>query len=165
MKFMKSLCTLLFVFSLSVMYAQQTLPSVSVKKLDGQSVDVTNVASDSKLRIISFWATWCSPCKKELDAVADLYPEWQEKYNVELLAVSIDTRRAQAKIGPMVESKGWEYTVLVDANQDLKNALNVQAVPHTFIIDENNNVVYSHPGYVPGDEYELEEKIIELAGR
>ncbi len=157
--------SLLFFVSLSVTtFAQEkSLPNVAVKSLDGKTVNIQEFAKDGKITVISFWATWCSPCKKELDAIADMYPDWQEDYNVELVAVTIDTRRALAKVGPMVASKGWEYTILSDANQDLQKALNFQTVPQTFLLDQDGNIVYSHSGYVPGDEYELEDKIKELA--
>ena len=156
----------LFVFSLNT-FAQEgkSIPSVEVKTLDGQSLDIRQYAEDGKITILSFWATWCSPCKKELDAIADLYDYWQEEYDVELVAVTIDTQRALAKVKPMVEAKGWAYTILSDPNQQLRNALNFQTIPQTFVLDKDGSIVYNHNGYVPGDEYELEDKLKELAGK
>ena len=145
--------------------AQKTIPDVNVKTLDGQSVSIQDCIEPGKIIVISFWATWCSPCKKELDAIVDLYPDWQEQYDVEFLAITIDTRRALAKVKPLVATKGWEYTILSDANSELKNALNFQTIPQTFLIDRNGHVVYEHNGYAPGDEYELEDKIKALAGK
>jgi peroxiredoxin len=143
----------------------KTLPSVEVRTLDGQTIDIQQYAQDGKITVLSFWATWCTPCKKELDAMADLYPYWQEDYNVEIVAVTIDTQRQLAKVKPMVESKGWVYTILSDANQQLQNAMNFQTIPQTFVVDQNGDIVYSHSGYVPGDEYELEDKLKKLAGK
>lgn len=152
----------LFVISL---HAQDVLPDVSIKTLDGESVNLQDYGQNDKITIISFWATWCSPCKKELDAIADMYEGWQEDYDVELLAITIDTQRALAKVPGMVESKGWDYTILSDANQDLQKALNFQTVPYTLVVDKSGNVVYTHSGYLPGDEYELEDKLKEIAGK
>lgn len=147
----------------TTMFAQREVPSVEIKTLDGQSVNIQDYATNGKITVLSFWATWCSPCKKELDAIADMYPDWVDDYDVELVAITIDTRRALAKVPAMVETKGWEYTVLSDANQELQQALNFQTVPQTFIIDQNGEIVYAHSGYVPGDEYELEDKIKALS--
>jgi len=141
------------------------LPSIEVKKLTGETVDLQSYANNGKITVISFWATWCSPCKRELDAIADIYPEWQEDYNMELLAVTIDDARALAKVRPMVESKGWEYEVLSDTKQACQQALNFQPIPQTFVVDLEGNIVYNHNGYKPGDEYELEEVLAELAGK
>lgn len=142
--------------------AQKSIPSVEVKTLDGKTVNIQEITKTGKIIVLSFWATWCKPCQLELDAMADLYKDWKEQYNVEIVAVTIDTQRALAKVGPIVETKGWEYTILSDANQQLKNALNFQTIPQTFLLDAAGNVVYEHSGYVPGDEYELEKKIQEI---
>lgn len=156
----------LFAFGLAT-FAQEgkSIPSVEVKTLDGQTLDIRQYAEDGKITILSFWATWCSPCKKELDAIADLYGFWQEEYDAELVAITIDTQRALAKVKPMVEAKGWTYTILSDPNQQLRNALNFQTIPQTFVLDKEGNIVYNHNGYVPGDEYELEDKLKELTGK
>ncbi|MCG8331427.1 MAG: TlpA family protein disulfide reductase [Chitinophagales bacterium] len=166
MKFSNLILTALALFMVTVAFGQEkskTLPNVEVKTLDGQKINIQDYATNGKMTIMSFWATWCSPCKKELDAIADIYPDWQEEYDVEMLAITIDTQRALAKVKPMVESKGWEYTVLSDVNQDLRQALNFQTIPQTFLLDKDGNIIYSHSGYVPGDEYELEDKIKEAA--
>lgn len=154
-----------FVLSSNVLLAQDQMPSVNIKTLEGKSVNITEYAKEGQLTVISFWATWCTPCKKELDAIADIYADWQEEYNMELLAITIDDARALAKVRPMVAQKNWEYTILSDANQNLMQALSFQTVPQTFIMDGKGNIVYSHSGYVPGDEYELEDKLAELAGK
>lgn len=163
MKLLK-LITLCF-FSLLVFNAtgQSKLPDVAVKTLDGQSVNIKNYESNGKITVMSFWATWCSPCKRELDAIAEVYEDWQEDYDMELVAVTIDNARALPKVLPMVETKGWEYDVLSDAKEDLKRALNIQTVPFTLLLDQNGEIVYKHSGYSPGDEYELEDKIKALA--
>lgn len=141
----------------------KTLPDVSIKNLDGKSVNIQDFAKNGKITVMSFWATWCHPCKRELDAIADLYPDWQEDYDMELVAVTIDDTRSMRKVKPMVETKGWEYIVLSDANEDLKRALNFQTVPMTLLLDQNGNIVYEHNSYSPGDEDELEDKIKALA--
>jgi len=156
---------LAFVLSSNVLLAQDQMPSVNIKTLEGKSVNITDYAKEGQLTVISFWATWCTPCKKELDAIADIYEDWQEEYNMELLAITIDDARALAKVRPMVAQKNWDYTILSDANQNLMQALSFQTVPQTFIMDGKGNIVYSHSGYVPGDEYELEDKLAELAGK
>jgi peroxiredoxin len=143
----------------------QSLPSVNVKTLDGKSTNITDICDGSDLIIVSFWATWCSPCKRELDAIADFYPDWQEAYNLKLVAVTIDNARNLSKVGPMVETKGWEYTILSDANEELKRAMSVQSVPHTFLVDKGCNIIWTHTGYSPGDEYELEDVLKEKSGK
>jgi thiol-disulfide isomerase/thioredoxin len=155
----KILLTLLTAFTANLLLAQtKTLPAANVKTLEGQVFNIQDLAKSGKITVISFWATWCSPCKKELDAIMDYYEEWQEKYDMQLVAVSVDDPRTAAKIPAMVAEKGWEYKILVDSGKEFQLAANVASVPHTLLLDQQGNVVYEHTGYAPGDELELEER-------
>ena len=156
----------LFLCFAMVATAQKTVPSVNVKTLDGKTVNLKDYASKSgKTIIIDFWATWCSPCKKELDMVAEFYEDWQNKYNVELLAITIDNQRALPKVPGIVESKGWDYTIFAGNEEDMRNAFNFQTIPQTLVVDKKGNIVFEHNGYVPGDEEELEKAVAKAAGK
>ncbi|MGA0258372.1 MAG: TlpA family protein disulfide reductase [Saprospiraceae bacterium] len=161
---MKFSIKLLFVLAIAVVVCaftgpSSTIPSVDLKTLDGKTVNIKDYIGKDKITIVSFWATWCSPCKRELDAVSDFYEEWQDEYDVELLAITIDDARSLAKVPALVETKGWEYTILADVKRELQKALNFQTIPQTFLLDGKGEIVYTHSGYSPGDEYELEEEI------
>ena len=140
-----------------------SIPSVNVRTLGGKTVNIQDYVGKDKPTVISFWATWCSPCKRELDAIADIYPDWQDEYDVEFLAITIDDARTLAKVPALIETKGWDYTFLADVKRELQKALNFQTIPQTFLVNGSGEIVYSHSGYNPGDEYELEDKIKALA--
>lgn len=153
-------------FAISFVNAQNNkLPDLSLKNVDGENVNVSDYGKSGKITIISFWATWCGPCKKELKNVSELLPEWQEKYNVQLVAVSTDNSRNTVKVKPFVDGQGWEFDVLLDVNEDFKRAINAPNIPYTLVVDANGDIVYTHLGYVDGDEFELEKKLQELAAK
>lgn len=159
----KTLLALAACFLAVATFAQnKSLPSANVKTLEGQSLNVQTLSQSGKITVISFWATWCSPCKKELDAIKDYYADWKKDYDMELIAVSVDDPRTAAKIPAMVQEKGWDYRILVDSNKEFQQAANVSSVPFTLLVDQSGNIVFEHVGYAPGDELELEEKIKEL---
>ncbi len=135
------------------------LPSATLKKLNGSKINSNTFSNDGKPIIISFWATWCKPCKKELDAIAENYPEWVKESGVKLIAISIDDAKTSGKVVTDVKLKGWEYEIYIDENQDFKRAMNVNNVPHTFIINGNGEIVWSHNSYSDGDEDVLYENI------
>ncbi|HLP49295.1 MAG TPA: TlpA disulfide reductase family protein [Chitinophagales bacterium] len=141
---------------------EKTIPSITLADMNGKQVDVASYTKTGKITVLSFWATWCVPCKKELTNIADVYDEWKKKYNMQIIAVSIDDSRSATKVKPTVEGQRWEYEVLLDVNQDLKRQLNIQSVPFTLLVDAGGKIVYSHSGYVDGDEYILEEEIQKL---
>jgi peroxiredoxin len=145
--------------------SSKKLPDITITDLQGKPVSIVEYAKKSPLTIMSFWATWCAPCKRELDAVAELYPDWMDAYNVNLVAITIDNARALTQVKPLVEEKGWEFDILVDTKQELQQGLNFQAIPQTFVVDAEGNVLYQHEGYTPGDEYELEKILKELSGK
>ena len=158
----KILISLLLLVS-TISFAQiKNLPNVDVKKIDGSSFNFKNIDNNGNPIVISFWATWCKPCTKELNNIAEIYEDWQDETNVKLVAVSIDDRRSQSKVAPYVNSSGWEYDIYIDPNSDLKRAMGVSTVPHTFLLDKNKQIIWQHRGYVEGDEYELFDEILKL---
>ena len=142
---------------------KKSFPDTEVFTLDGKRVSTSDYVGKGKPVIISFWATWCAPCKRELDAVSELFPEWKEQWDFELLAITTDNARGLRKVPAMVSAKGWEFTVLADKNQTLQQRLGFQTIPQTFVVDGSGNVVYEHNGYAPGDELKLEELLKELS--
>ncbi len=159
-----ALSSMILCFSGNSILAQtnRTLPSTTVQSLESKSFDTAEFSNDGKPMIINFWATWCAPCKRELNTIAEVYDEWQEETGVKLVAISIDDARSQARVLPYINGASWDYEVYIDVNQDFKRAMGVNNVPHTFLVDGDGNIVWQHNNFAPGDENELYKKILEL---
>ncbi len=132
-------------------------PSAQLKDLNGKTVNTDEFVNDGKITIVSFWATWCTPCQRELDIYNEVYDEWVEKYNLEVVAITIDNARQLTKVKPLVAQKQWPFTILSDSKQELQKIMSFTFVPQTFILDQQGNIVFDHSGFKPGDEYEMEE--------
>lgn len=143
--------------------AQDKLPSIQIKDLTGNQIDASTLSNDGKPMVISFWATWCKPCIRELNTINDEYIDWQEETGVKIVAVSIDDTRLSSKVRPFITGQGWEYDVYLDENSELRRALNVNNIPHTFLLNGKGEIVWQHNGYIPGDEDHLYELITKLA--
>jgi cytochrome c biogenesis protein CcmG, thiol:disulfide interchange protein DsbE len=161
---MKKLFSLfLLVLCIHVANAQNKIPSVDIKKIAGENINTSTFSNDGKPIIISFWATWCKPCVQELTAIAENYEEWQKETGVKVIAISTDDSRNSARVAPFVNTKSWTYEIYLDPNGDFKRALNVNNIPHTFLVNGNGEVVWQHNSYTPGDEDELYELVKKLA--
>jgi cytochrome c biogenesis protein CcmG, thiol:disulfide interchange protein DsbE len=140
----------------------KTLPNAHVKGMDGKDFNIQDLAKSGKITVVSFWAIWCSPCRKELDAVNDYYEDWKKQYDLEVVAVSIDDARTVANVKGVVEKHGWPFQIVLDTQREFMQAMNVNNPPYTMLLDKSGNVVFEHLGYTPGDELELEEQIKKL---
>ena len=137
------------------------LPSVQLKDMNGNEVNTASLGLKGPV-VINFWASWCPICKRELTTIADVYGDWKEETGVNFVAVSVDDEKTKNGVSVLVNGKGWEYLVLMDPNGDFKRAMGVNSTPHTFLIDENGTIVYSHSGYAAGDEDILYLEILKL---
>ena len=138
------------------------LPVIQLKDLNGKVVDTSKLHNDGKPFVISFFATWCKPCNRELKAIHEQYIDWQEETGMKLIAISIDQAQNINKVKPLVDGEGWEYEVLLDPNSDFRRAVGVQMIPHVLIVDGKGKIVESRSGYTEGAEEHIIEKIREL---
>lgn len=157
-KFILSSFLLFAIFS----YSNAQLPSVQLKDINGKTINTSTLNNNGRPFIISFFATWCKPCLRELKAIHEVYPDWQDETGVKVIAISIDQAQNINKVKPLVDGNGWEYEVLLDPNSDFKRALNVNLIPAVFIVDGSGKIVESRNGYTDGSEEHLIEKVREL---
>ncbi len=141
----------------------QTLPTVQLKNMAGEAVSTGDLVTAGSPTLICFWATWCSPCKRELNNYAELYEDWQDETGVRIVAVSIDDQRSIRRVAPYVNSVLWDYDVLLDPNKDFARAMQVVNVPHTFLVNGEGEIVWQHNNYSDGDEEEVYEQLLKWA--
>ncbi|MGM9868664.1 MAG: TlpA family protein disulfide reductase [Sodaliphilus sp.] len=159
---MKRLFLLLTLIAGVCYSAHAQIPSVTLKDINGKTIQTDTIRNDGKPFIIDFFALWCKPCMRELTAISEVYEEWQEETGVKIVAVSIDEGQNAQKVKPQIDHHGWTYEVLLDSNGDFRRACGVQNIPYVMVCDGNGNIVYKHSGYVEGAEEELIEKVREL---
>ncbi|HNB81224.1 MAG TPA: TlpA disulfide reductase family protein [Chitinophagaceae bacterium] len=161
---MKKLCfTLLFGMLSGAAFSQsQELPTTKIRDLNGKQISFNEAFEKGKPTMVSFWATWCIPCKQEIKNIKDKLEGWKKEANFNYMAVSIDDARSTAMVKTYAKSQGWTFPTYTDPNSDLKRSLNFQNVPYTIIVDGQGKIVYQHSGYEEGGEDELFAKIKEL---
>ena len=139
-------------------YCQDVMPNMYIKTIEGKSINTKSTYNKKGLTVYSFWATWCVPCINELDDIHKEIEKWDDA-NVKIVAISTDDSRTKRRVRPMVNGKKWNFEILLDENQALKRALNINAIPHT-IVTKGTRIIYRRIGYKPGEENHLYEFIL-----
>jgi thiol-disulfide isomerase/thioredoxin len=148
----------------SATYAQTDLPDTQIKDVNGgKKIAFNQTITQGKVTVVSFWATWCVPCKKEIKNIREKLPEWKKEADFDYQTVSIDETRAEGLVRSYAKSQGWDFAYYIDPNSDLKRSLNFQTVPFTIIIDKNGKIAWMHSGYEEGGEETIFAKIKELS--
>ena len=140
----------------------ETAPDFALRSTENQEVKLSELKG--KVVILNFWATWCGPCQVEMPHLEAMYQKYKDA-GLEIVAVSADDARSASRVKPMVKSKGYTFTVLLDKETEVVAQYNPRKeLPYTVIIDQQGNVIYRHAGYTAGDELKLEAKVKELLG-
>lgn len=145
---------------LCLLAAAQNIEKVEVQTLDGGKITPAQWVDHKTPYVVSFWFVTCKFCIEEMDAISEVFDQWQKEKPFRFIAVCTDNTRSLAKAKAMVRGRGWDgFEFYFDVNQELSRAMNVTSCPYVFLYDKDGKLVYSHRGYTPGDEEVLFEKI------
>jgi len=145
----------------TAMYADKQrdimLPDLSIRLLDGKQVRLSTLLEEGPL-LVSFWATWCAPCKKEMIFLEEFHQKYNEN-SFRVLAISTDSPKSMSKGKSYIRAKKHTFLVGIDPNQEIAKKMNALLMPTTMILNKDRKVSWYHQGFIPGDEKEIEAQI------
>jgi len=128
--------------------------------IDGKSVSLSDLKGN--VVIMSFWATWCGPCKEEMPHLQKMHGELKDK-GFTVLSIATDDARSAGRVKPYIKKNGYSFPVLLDRDSTVIGTYNPpKTLPYTVVVDASGEVVKRHSGYNPGDEDELRKLVEEL---
>lgn len=135
--------------------------SLNLETIDGKTFSFDDIRGKKHL-LIAFWASWCDPCKTELENLRDIYPSYSN--DVEFVAVATDTEENFATVHEQVVKMMLPYPVLTDPSGNTVQSMipGGDTVPYSILVSKDGKVVFSHEGYKPGDEIKLKKKLDKL---
>jgi len=136
------------------------MPDFKLPDATGKNVILQELLGKGPV-LIDFWADYCKPCKDAMPQLNTL----AEKYDsLTVVMISIDAPKNLPKAKNYLKSKNYKFITLFDSEKTLAKKLGVTNPPHTFILNKQGEIVYSHIGYEPGVENEYEMHIRNLLG-
>ncbi len=154
---MKRILSFLVLIGAGIIYAEKA-PFFNAKLLNGKHYAVDSLLG-KKVTIISFWATWCVPCKHELDAINEIYKVYKDS-GFQVIAVNTDSPRNLSKVKPMVKAHGWNFPIVLDPSGEIKRLFNVRSLPTSFYVYSDRVVFYHVMGYTKRDKPEIKKRIL-----
>jgi peroxiredoxin len=139
----------------TVQLLHKPAPPVTLASLDGRQISIAGFR-DKKAVIVTFWASWCGPCRMEMPILRDFYKKRSlANTDFEILAISLDDDRQSAEEAA-TELK-MPFPVLLDSAQAAAAAYQVQAIPTLMIIDKDGTVAFGRVGFDAALEMQLNE--------
>lgn len=157
MHYLKSTILILLVLALTVSASEGQFPDFKSKDIEGNDFALAEFLADGPI-IMTFWATWCKPCLKELGKLTEM-EEFLNDHGVRVLAVNTDGPRTRGKAKPFASKNGWDFTIIFDTDGSIKTLAGVAEIPEMFILSTEGKIMHHHVGYKPGDEVEYKEQI------
>ncbi len=132
-------------------------PEFTLATLAGESISTKDYRGKKKL-VVSFWASWCGPCRMELPELQAFYERYHAAGGTfEVLAISTDENRLEAE--RYVRNTKLTFPVLWDEYGTTEDAYGVEGIPMLFVIDENGKVILVQDGYEYGLEFKLKQAL------
>lgn len=141
-------------------FAADKATNFTLRDINGQSVTLSGL--EGKVVVLSFWATWCGPCKEEMPHLQKMYEEKKDAGLV-VLSISTDDARSASRVKPYIVKNGYTFPVLLDRDATVIGTYNpAKTLPFTVVIDKAGQVVKVSSGYNPGDEKALADLVATL---
>ncbi|MFT5455223.1 MAG: peroxiredoxin, partial [Myxococcota bacterium] len=141
-------------------FAADKATDFTLRDINGKSLTLSSL--EGKVVLLSFWATWCGPCKEEMPHLQKMYTEKKDKGFV-MLSISTDDARSASRVKPYIMKMGYDFQVLLDKESKVIGTYNpAKTLPYTVVIDRAGNIAHVASGFNPGDEDELEELVSHL---
>lgn len=157
---MKHILIILILVLLAGTALADPMPGFRLTDMNNQNVCLEDLLGRGPI-LLDFWADYCQPCKVAMPYLHELALKYD---SLTVVLVSIDAPKMQAKAKNYLKGKDYKFLALFDPDKTLAKKLNVTNPPHSFILDQSGEIVYSHLGFEPGTEAEYEAQIRSLLG-
>jgi len=148
---------ILFLLFISLKSYSQNYSDFTLQDLEGNDVKLSKLLEKGPV-MISFWATWCSPCKEEMKKLFPVYEKYKER-GFTYLAINQDNQKSVSKVKSYINANGYSFPVVLDPDKSVFESYSGVGIPYSLLISKDKKIISKHLGYVTGDEIKIESEI------
>ncbi|HKP04694.1 MAG TPA: TlpA disulfide reductase family protein [Chthoniobacterales bacterium] len=131
----------------------QAMPDFSLPDTNGQMVKFSDVSRQNRMVLITFWASWCTPCRMEMPELEKLYAS-KKAEGFSVLAINVDKQREKAD--SYLRSRPAAFPVLIDRDSSVFKQLGAEALPTTILVGQDGKVLQVLVGVDPYLQFTVE---------
>ncbi len=160
---MKSIFALL-TFALLLSTAQSAGRNWTLSKVNGGDFSIAD-HSGGRPSLLIFWATWCKPCKAEMTSLKDTFDDLNKR-GLNVILISEDNQKSKSRVKPFLDSKGYEWTALLDPDGEVLKLYGGTSIPFSVMLDAGGSPVFEHRGEMkdPTEMLAKANQLIETLG-
>ncbi len=125
----------------------QVAPDFTAPTLTGETITLSKLRG--QVVVLSFFATWCGPCKAELPHVEKEL--WQEFRAKGLTVLAVDREEPAKVIAPFVRQLGLTFPIATDLDRKIYGRYATAYIPRTYVIAPDGTIAYQSAGNSPGE--------------
>jgi peroxiredoxin len=135
-------------------------PAGEFQLTDLGGMPVSLSAMRGKVVLLTFWATWCGVCRRELPNLENLYKNLKGHDDFAVLTINLD--QSSESVPPFVRKNDYQFPVLLDAENRVSTAYDVSGIPANFIIDRRGKIIWSCAGGIDWSDPMLQRAVEKL---
>ena len=148
---------ILFLLFISLKSYSQNYNDFTLQDLEGNDLKLSKLLEKGPV-MISFWATWCSPCKEEMKKLFPVYEKYKDR-GFTYLAINQDNQKSVSKVKSYINANGYSFPVVLDPDKSVFESYSGVGIPYSLLISKDKKIISKHLGYVTGDEIKIESEI------
>jgi thiol-disulfide isomerase/thioredoxin len=136
-----------------IRFVRNPEPAPGILTHDLSGTVVSSASWQGKVTLVTFWATWCGPCRREIPELINLQKQYAGE--LQIIGISVDDDPPE-RVKAFADNAGINYPVIMATPEIVRNYGGVPALPTTFVLSKDTGVVAKHVGLYPASVFDRE---------